>query len=275
VRENILQEILSTEKSYIESMQLIIEFWKVPMMDFLQNNSQVIKESQINTMFYLVPELIELALSLLEKFSERIKDKEEPKLIGDIFLEYVPKMRLYTNFVLNFDDSMEDYQRLNSNQEFSNFQRQCMRNANTKLDLPSYLIMPVQRIPRYELLIRDLLKKKTDESHPDHHNLEDAIKEVRELNLFINQAKKTEDNKKKIILLQSAIHSTAPIILYKEDRILVSEGTLSAEMRKGKKKGCKIISFQRYNSIVSMERKEKFSSICSKYSILSITRRNY
>lgn len=42
------------------------------------------------------------------------------------------------------------------------------RPESKKLDLPSYLIMPVQRLPRYELLLRDLIKQTPpdDSEHP-------------------------------------------------------------------------------------------------------------
>ena len=38
------------------------------------------------------------------------------------------------------------------------------------LDIESYLVKPVQRLPKYVLLLRDLLKH-TDLDHPDHENL--------------------------------------------------------------------------------------------------------
>jgi hypothetical protein len=36
--------------------------------------------------------------------------------------------------------------------------------------LESYLILPVQRIPRYQMLLSDLVKH-TSPEHPDYHNL--------------------------------------------------------------------------------------------------------
>jgi len=37
------------------------------------------------------------------------------------------------------------------------------------------MIEPIQRLPRYELIYRDLLKK-TKENHPDYKNIETAYK---------------------------------------------------------------------------------------------------
>ncbi|CAG0882417.1 unnamed protein product, partial [Cyprideis torosa] len=55
--------------------------------------------------------------------------------------------------------------------------------------LDSLLIMPVQRIPRYELLIK-LLLKHTDKDHPDHQDLLKAQHELHNLALKINRMEK-------------------------------------------------------------------------------------
>jgi hypothetical protein len=54
--------------------------------------------------------------------------------------------------------------------------------------------MPVQRLPRYELLLKALLKL-TDESHVDYENLATAVDKVVSVNQYINTRKKNEDIK--------------------------------------------------------------------------------
>ena len=46
-------------------------------------------------------------------------------------------------------------------------------------DLKSMLIMPIQRIPRYKMLLDDL-KKHTPQNHPDYQNLVEGCKVVSE-----------------------------------------------------------------------------------------------
>ena len=46
--------------------------------------------------------------------------------------------------------------------------------------------MPVQRIPRYKLLLEDLLKK-TPESHPDYLNLKKAHNVIDNVATFVNE----------------------------------------------------------------------------------------
>ncbi|XP_026667054.1 rho guanine nucleotide exchange factor 17 isoform X4 [Ceratina calcarata] len=59
------------------------------------------------------------------------------------------------------------------------------REHKGKLGLDQLLIKPVQKIPRYELLIQRLLKH-TDSTHPDFELLQAALKEVHELVVKIN-----------------------------------------------------------------------------------------
>ena len=55
--------------------------------------------------------------------------------------------------------------------------QQRARDSEGKLSLDDLLIKPVQRIPRYVLFIKDLLKH-TSSSHPDHAPLQKALGEV-------------------------------------------------------------------------------------------------
>ena len=63
--------------------------------------------------------------------------------------------------------------------EFKAFMRACEhQEACHGLDLRAYLIQPVQRVPRYRLLLIELLKH-TRESHPDWVDLKAALENVR------------------------------------------------------------------------------------------------
>lgn len=55
-------------------------------------------------------------------------------------------------------------------QRFYNLQSCLEQPSCGGLDLGAFLLTPVQRIPRYILLLKQLLKY-TDESHPDFHHV--------------------------------------------------------------------------------------------------------
>jgi len=62
----------------------------------------------------------------------------------------------------------------------------------------SLLVMPVQRIPRYLLLLRDLLEK-TAPTHPDHNNLVNAMQEFEGVMRYIDRDVGDSENMKRFI----------------------------------------------------------------------------
>ena len=54
------------------------------------------------------------------------------------------------------------------------FLQQCMAASGARLDLESYLIKPVQRLPRYQLLLKELIKL-TGSDHTDLPGLSEAV----------------------------------------------------------------------------------------------------
>jgi hypothetical protein len=66
------------------------------------------------------------------------------------------------------------------------------------MSLASFLIKPAQRITKYPLLIRELLKC-TSETDPDHSNLVIALKELEELATIVNERKRQTENQQKIL----------------------------------------------------------------------------
>ncbi len=49
------------------------------------------------------------------------------------------------------------------------------------MDLTSLLIMPIQRLTKYRLLFKDLIKH-TDETHPDYKDLQKALEVIGNIN---------------------------------------------------------------------------------------------
>jgi FYVE/RhoGEF/PH domain-containing protein 5/6 len=96
--------------------------------------------------------------------------------------------------------------------------------------MPGYLIMPVQRVPRYALLIKEILKF-TPNGHKDRIYLEDALTELGRATTHIDDTINQRKNYEQIIELQSLfveeIHLTAP------GRMLLKEGQLKRITRRG------------------------------------------
>ncbi|KAG2389523.1 hypothetical protein C9374_014083 [Naegleria lovaniensis] len=98
------------------------------------------------------------------------------KSFGGAFAEMAPFMRLYTEYINNFSQATEMLKdRRKKNQQLNLYLNKCKetREECRGLDIASFLILPVQRIPKYQLLLRELLKF-TPKGHPDHGPLSAA-----------------------------------------------------------------------------------------------------
>jgi FYVE/RhoGEF/PH domain-containing protein 5/6 len=64
--------------------------------------------------------------------------------------------------------------------------------------LQSFLILPVQRMPRYEMLLKELYKD-TSASHPDHTPLATAIEGIVQINIYLNEKKKQAESNQRLL----------------------------------------------------------------------------
>lgn len=83
---------------------------------------------------------------------------------------------MYTSYCGNHDNATDLLRKLEKeNRRFRELiELTLAKPENKNLSLASYLIMPIQRIPRYVLLISELLRM-TPETHPDFPGLSKGL----------------------------------------------------------------------------------------------------
>ena len=83
----------------------------------------------------------------------------------------------------------------------------------SSLTLESFLIMPVQRVPRYLLLLQDMLKY-TREGHPDYIPLQKSINTIREQLTKINSNISNEEleHTKKLISIEQSVEGEYEVL---------------------------------------------------------------
>jgi len=70
--------------------------------------------------------------------------------------------------------------------------------------LASLLITPVQRLPRYNLLLDEFLKK-TPDSHPDLAKLQDALAAMKEATESVNESKRTAEDQTALLRIDEEL----------------------------------------------------------------------
>lgn len=180
VRKKILNELLETERSYVNSLGLINQFLIEPILSSAKKGPRILKDSEYVSAFSNLHKIYQNHQSffvLLEKRVAENANDESSAIIGDLFLQRASLIEDYGQYLANYDLSLLAVHFLA--QKYEKFQTliksfEKSQLFTTKLDLSSYLIMPVQRLPRYTLLLRDLLKY-TNKTHPDYELISQAV----------------------------------------------------------------------------------------------------
>ena len=102
--------------------------------------------------------------------------------------------------------------------------------------LQSLLIMPVQRVPRYRLLIQELLKN-TPEAHADSASLRNALSMISKVASAINASARTKEETMRVYdRFQSFVQLPRGFTPYRIGRRIVREGTLQKVCRRGNRR---------------------------------------
>eukprot|EP01135_Chromosphaera_perkinsii_P003416 Nk52_evm40s242 gene=Nk52_evmTU40s242 len=126
--------------------------------------------------------------------------------MGRVFIENVDFMRSYVMYVNNFEAAVQCLQECKrKSPSFLAFVRDCEKSERfNKLSLESYLIMPVQRLPRYILLLQELLKN-TPSYHADHDELQEACRRMAQLAVHVNETKRSDERNREVLMIQQNI----------------------------------------------------------------------
>ncbi|NXP78590.1 FGD4 protein, partial [Ramphastos sulfuratus] len=86
--------------------------------------------------------------------------------IGDILQKLAPFLKMYGEYVKNFDNAMELVKTWTERSPQFKFIIQDIQKEKVcgNLTLQHHMLEPVQRIPRYEMLLKDYLRKLPQDS---------------------------------------------------------------------------------------------------------------
>eukprot|EP01132_Coremiostelium_polycephalum_P007427 gene7427-9129_t len=231
-RQRVVEEIVSTEESYVKSLSTVFNSLIVPLQNALESSSKpILTEEEIFSIFGNWERILLSHITLLKEFKSIIEKWNDDSTLGDLFLEKCEFLKdNYADYINNYDNSYQRIKRLRKgNEDFDQIINtfEMYQDSNNGLDLYSYLIMPIQRIPRYLLLLKELLKY-TPTNHQDHSMLQNAKENMKRVADHVNESKMLVDNTRKINSIQESI-SQLDINLNDENRKYIREGFLEIE----------------------------------------------
>jgi len=174
--------------------------------------------------------ILEIHRSLCEKLKAAMLRWYPLYNMATLYIELADKLYIYSEYINGYDKAMQTLQNLQSTKTaFKEFIEKQEKVREKKQDIFSLLISPVQRIPRYELLLRDLLKHTWPE-HAGYEDLVAALKKIMVVNTFINNEKRKIDNKVRMYEIHAGLKGVRNMkvkkFLIQEHRRFLREGML-------------------------------------------------
>jgi len=221
-RKNIAREILSTEETYVKQLCCMVKLFCEPE----GQKASGLSADEVRSLFSNVRVLRDLHSGFLENLKPKV-EKEGPSVcLGAIFLDAGKWIKLYKHYVNNYDSAAELMTTLrNKNRTFGNYLKGIEFTPQmVGLNIEGLLVTPVQRVPRYVLLLQDLLKN-TPEYHEDHEQIGAALKLIKEVADYINEHKRISDILRTLTSTKNRL-TPLPFELAIPNRELLREGAL-------------------------------------------------
>lgn len=201
-------EILSTEQTYVSKLNDLILHYVEPLKRLTPE--QLIEQIGI-TEQHRISLLSNLTVieGFQTKFNEDLQ-RAGPEHAEKTLIQYSHFFRLYSQYATDYQKMIDTLAALAPSKKFQAFttivdHRLAGPHGTQGSELlPSYLILPIQRIPRYELLLREL-KRHTVPSNPAFDDINKALALVRQTATHINETNKRVENMHKLITLQKRI----------------------------------------------------------------------
>ncbi|XP_035390742.1 guanine nucleotide exchange factor DBS isoform X3 [Electrophorus electricus] len=153
LRRHVMNELLETERAYVEELLCVLEGYA----DEMDNPSMATLipttlHSKKDVLFGNMAEIYHFHNKTFLRELETYTDC--PELVGRCFLERMADLQIYEKYCQNKPRSESLWRQCSD----CAFFQECQRKLEHKLGLDSYLLKPVQRITKYQLLLKELLK---------------------------------------------------------------------------------------------------------------------
>nr|XP_046248538.1 guanine nucleotide exchange factor DBS isoform X6 [Scatophagus argus] len=179
-RRHIMTELIETERLYVEELQSIIEGYFAEL-----DNSELSHlippslENKRDVLFGNLPEIYEFHNRTFLRELENCAEK--PELVGTCFLKRKEELQVYEKYCQNKPRSEVLWRQCGD----SLFFQECQKKLDHKLSLDAYLLKPVQRITKYQLMLKEMLKCSKGEGTAE---LEEALATVLDIIKSVNDS---------------------------------------------------------------------------------------
>eukprot|EP01090_Pellita_catalonica_P016267 TRINITY_DN4609_c0_g1_i1.p1 TRINITY_DN4609_c0_g1~~TRINITY_DN4609_c0_g1_i1.p1 ORF type:complete len:693 (-),score=67.63 TRINITY_DN4609_c0_g1_i1:244-2211(-) len=173
LRERVIEEILNTEAAYLSDLDFLVD----TILGGIKNQ-KILTPMEISQVFFNVGAIRNFSAELLEAMRQELAKVPNGSICRP-FLHKRGAFKLYFVYCSNQPVSLKTLEELKSKRtslvEFLAF---CTAlPASDGLSIESYLIKPIQRVTKYPMLLRELLKY-TQPTHPYYSDIAETLQAI-------------------------------------------------------------------------------------------------
>ncbi|EFA00987.1 active breakpoint cluster region-related protein [Tribolium castaneum] len=172
----ILKNIISSEEEYVEWLSVSMKYMKA-LQATLTTSQRIITETELNTIFYKIPELYGVHSSFLEVLKNHVEKNDNSGKTGECFKNLALNLELYGAFLSNYGRALDTVRKCcETNSLFRDVTKNitCKYLSKQPNNLEEILHKPVARVQKNALVLHDLLNS-LQGTHPDYASLSEAL----------------------------------------------------------------------------------------------------
>uniref|UniRef100_A0A8C9U6R3 FYVE, RhoGEF and PH domain containing 4a n=1 Tax=Scleropages formosus TaxID=113540 RepID=A0A8C9U6R3_SCLFO len=209
---NIANELLMTEKAYVSRLNLLDNVFCANLMEEAMKGT--FPADVVRNIFSNISSIhVFHAQFLLPDLEKRMSEWSSCPRIGDILLKLTPFLKMYAEYVKNFDNAMELLKLWTEKSPLFKAIIQDIQSQEVcaSLTLQHHMLEPVQRVPRYEMLLKDYLKKLPQDAS-DRHDAEKSLEIIAMAATHSNSAIRKTENLKKLLEIHEMLGGEGDIV---------------------------------------------------------------
>ncbi|OLY85238.1 Rho guanine nucleotide exchange factor 17 [Smittium mucronatum] len=220
MRLHAAKELVSTEKSFADNLFLIKKIWMDPVFSSANSSKPIIPYNAARVIFFGIDELYLHSQQFYKELSNEVENYESDSNsphhvnelnIGVLFRSSNRVWNFFVSYVENYGKAIELLNQLSDYKPFFKFQNKIISlKESGRQSLKDMLMLPIQRVMRYSLLLKTLVKY-TPIDMRDHIELCRAVKVSNHLASVVNETRRIQEENLKTIEVFKSIENCPAI----------------------------------------------------------------
>ncbi|KAJ2159424.1 hypothetical protein GGF46_003023 [Coemansia sp. RSA 552] len=233
MRLHAARELVMTEKNFVDNLFVIKKVWMEPVFSSANSLKPIIPYQTARIVFFGIAALhahashfyreMDFTLGSYERGSGPVEGwADDGMRIGALFRGSSRHWSDFIAYVRNYGAAVNCLKHLEDYKPYQRYHEECMLQKRTnRQSLKDLLMLPIQRITRYTLLLKNILKH-TPAVHSDHIDICRAVKNVTHFATIVNECRRKQEEVQRTIEVLRSI-DVCPPFPHIETRAFVAE----------------------------------------------------